>query len=248
MKTFRFPALLLLSLLLSCPAVFCAAPTRVDDPVEGQKLAREIRGATPVEEAKINGVLRISRPGSEPREIPFESRVVIGSGKWSSVYAAKMPDGTTETLTVHHFADKPNEYEWRRGNSVQKFDGPAATNSFARSDFALMDLGMEFYHWPGQVLVYREMRKGRGSDVLQSSPGQANAYSRVLSWIDQESRAQGAPGVIMAEAYDRNGKLVKEFEVRGMKEVGGRWQVREMELRNRQTKTATRLQFHFDEK
>ena len=248
MKRFRFHILCLALLACSAVAVFCAGPIRVDDPVEGQKLAREIRSVVPAEEAKINGVLRISRPGSEPREIPFESRVVIGSGKWSSVYAAKMPDGTTETLTVHHFPDKPNEYEWRRGNSVQKFDGRAATNSFAGSDFALMDLGMEFYHWPGQVLVYREMRKGRGCDVLLSIPGQTNLYSRVLSWIDQESRAQGAPGLIMAEAYDRHGKLLKEFEVRDMKKVDGRWQVGEMELRNRQTRTATKLQFHFDGK
>jgi hypothetical protein len=246
MKMFRFRALAWLSLACSA-AAFGAGPIRVDDPVEGQKLAREIRNVVPGEEAKISGVLRISKPRSEPREVPFESRVVIGSGKWSSVYAAKMPDGT-ETLTVHHFADKPNEYQWQRGNSVQKFDGRAATNSFAGSDFAHMDLGMEFFHWPVQVLAYREMRKGRGCDVLLSIPAQTNLYSRVLSWIDQESRAQGAPGLVMAEAYDRHGKLLKEFEVRGMKEVSGRWQVQEMELRNRQTKTATRLQFHFDEK
>lgn len=227
---------------------WAAGPVRLDDPVEGQKLAREIRTASPAEEATIRGVLRISRPGQEPREVPFESRVVIGKEKWSSVYVARFPNGTTETLKVHHYPDKPNEYEWEKGGSTQKLDGHSATNSFAGSDFTLIDLGMEFYHWPKQILLFREMRKGRGCDVLQSSPAAKHAYSKVLSWIDQESRANGTPGVIMAEAYDGQGKLLKEFEVRGMKEVAGQWQVREMELRNRQDKTSTRLIFHFEEK
>jgi hypothetical protein len=241
-------SVLVLLLAFAWRPAFGAGPVRVDDPAEGQKLAREIRSAAPGEEAKINGVLRLSRPGTEPREIPFESHVILGKEKWSSVYVARFPNGTTETLKVHHFPNKPNEYEWQKGGSTQKLDGQSATNSFAGSDFTLMDLGMEFYHWPKQVLVYREMRKGRGCDVLESSPASRHLYSRVLSWIDQESRAQGAPGVIMAEAYDGHGKIFKEFEVRGMKEVGGQWQVREMELRNRPNKTSTRLQFHFEEK
>jgi hypothetical protein len=40
---------------------------------------------------------------------------------------------------------------------------------------------------------------------------------------------------------------LKQFEVEGLKKVGGRWHVQEMELRNRQTKSKTRLQFQFDE-
>jgi hypothetical protein len=63
----------------------------------------------------------------------------------------------------------------------------------------------------------------------------------VLSWIDQE---QG--GLIMAEGYDARGKLLKEFEVKSVKKVAGQYQVSEMEMRNRQDKTSTRLQFKFD--
>jgi hypothetical protein len=138
-----------------------------------------------------------------------------------------------------------NEYEWRRGEKVVKLDGNKATNSFAGSDFALLDLGLEFFSWPTQVVVMREMRKGRGCDVLESRPAQPGLYSRVVSWIDQESRAQGQPGLLMAEGYDRNGKLLKEFEIKSFKKVGGRWEVSEMEIRNRQTKGSTRLQFDF---
>jgi hypothetical protein len=127
---------------------------------------------------------------------------------------------------------------------VQKLDGGSATNGFAGSDFALMDLGLEFFHWPTQILVTREMRKGRGCDVLESRPARTHLYSRVLSWIEQESRAQGQPGLLMAEAYDKSGRILKEFEIRGLT----KGQVTDMELRNRQTKTSTRLQFRLDDK
>lgn len=236
---------LLLALLLSASAcAFSAAPSKIDGSVEGHKLARELRMVFPAEETKINGVLRIARPGMETRELPVESQVQIRNDTWSSVYAAK----PAEVLVVRHSTNGPNVYEWQSTNGPRSLDGATATNSFAGSDFALIDLGLEFYHWPTQILVTRQMRKGRGCDVLESRPAQTNLYSRVLSWIDQESRAQGQPGLIMAEAYGRDGKLLKEFEIKGMKEVAGRWQVREMELRNRQTKGSTRLEFRFDEK
>ena len=240
---------ILLLFLTASLCAFAAAPPKINDPVEGQRLAGELRTVWPAEEMTVNGTLRISRPGIEPRRIPLASRVVVQAEKWSSVYTAKLGDGLTETLSVHHFTNGPNQYGLQRGDSVEKMDGAGATNNFAGSDFALLDLGLEFFHWPRQVLVTREMRKGRGCDVVESRPAETNLYSRVVSWIDQESRAQGQPGLIMAEAYDRHGKILKEFEIRGMKEVSpGRWEVQEMELRNRQTKTSTRLEFHFEKK
>jgi hypothetical protein len=210
--------------------------------VEGQKLAHELRTATPTEEVTFNGTMRISVPKADPRELPLQAKVVIGSNHWSSVYAVKLPTGETETLTIRHFTDKPNEYDWRRGDKMYQLMGAAATNSFAGSDFALLDLGLEFYQWPVQFLATREMRKGRGCDVLESRPSATNFYARVLSWIDQESRAQRQPGLLMAEAHDRHGKLLKEFEIKGLKDG----QVADMEIRNRQTKTSTRLQFNIE--
>ena len=85
------------------------------------------------------------------------------------------------------------------------------------------------------------MRKSVGCDVLESRPARRNAYSRVLCWIAQESRAQGQPGVVMAEAYDPQGKLLKEFEIGHFDRKSG--QVTKMELRNVQAKTSTRLVF-----
>ena len=234
----------ILLLALSSVFFFAATPIKLDDAAEGQKLAKELCSVTPTEEVTFRGVMRTSTPGAEPREVHLQSEVILEKGSWSSVYTTKAENGAMETLRVRHFADKPSEYEWSRGSTTLKFTGEKATNSFAGSDFALLDLGLEFFHWPTQTLAMREMRKGRGCDVLESRPAQTNLYSRVLSWIDQESRAEGQPGLLMGEAYDRNGKLLKEFEIKSFK----KGQVREMELRNRQAKTSTRLVFEIDEK
>jgi hypothetical protein len=227
--------------------VFGAAPPLLNDPVEGQKLAREIRALVPTANARFAGVLRIASPGAEPREVPIKSAVIVDGTNWNSTYEAKRTDSPLEILVIRHSPAQPNEYEWRCGDQVAKLDGSKATNSFAGSDFALLDLGLEFFNWPTQVVVMREMRKGRGCDVLESRPARPGLYSRIVSWIDQESRAQGQPGLLMAEGYDRNGKLLKEFEIKSFKKVAGRWEVSEMEIRNRQTKGSTRLQFEFSQ-
>jgi hypothetical protein len=65
-----------------------------------------------------------------------------------------------------------------------------------------------------------------------------NAYSRVVSWIDNESG-----GIVHAEAYDANGKLLKEFDPKSFKKVNGQWELQDMEIRNVQTGSRTRLEF-----
>jgi hypothetical protein len=65
----------------------------------------------------------------------------------------------------------------------------------------------------------------------------------VLSWIDQESG-----GVLIAEAYDRAGKILKDFNVRSVKKIEGQYQLQEMEITNDQTHSRTQLEFVYDKK
>jgi hypothetical protein len=103
-----------------------------------------------------------------------------------------------------------------------------------------MDLGLEFLHWPAQRLIRTEMRKGRVCHVLESLclKPPTNAYARVVSWIDKETG-----GLLLAEAYDKGNRLMKEFAVRSFKKVEGQWQLQEMEIRSVKTGRRTRLEF-----
>jgi hypothetical protein len=231
---------LLIVIILADFVTSAAPPPLLNDPVEGQKLARELREMVPVENAKLAGVLKIVSPSGETREVPLRSSVTVAGTNWTAAYEVGPKNSPTEVLLIRHSPARPSEYEWRRGSETMKLDGNKATNSFAGSDFALLDLGLEFFHWPTQMLVTREMRKGRGCDTLESKPAQASLYSRIVSWLDQDTRAQGQPGLIMADGYDSQGKLFKQFEI---KKITTQGEVRELEIRNRQTKGSTRLQF-----
>lgn len=224
------------------PFFAAAAPAPLlNDARQGEALARELRTMQPTENAAFRGTLTIDRPDAEELDVTLTTEVTVNDG-WRTVYAANT--GTAiERLTIVRRAEGGNLYTYAtNGGAPRIIPAEQATNSFAGSDFALLDLGTEFFNWPGQVLLKREMRKGRGCHVLESRPAKGTFYSRVVSWIDEETN-----GLLLAEAYDLRGKLLKQFEVRGFKKVAGRWQVKEMELRNRQTKSSTRLQFHFDE-
>jgi hypothetical protein len=76
--------------------------------------------------------------------------------------------------------------------------------------------------------------------VLESanSNPSTNGYSRVQTWIDNETF-----GLVQAKAYDAQGKLLKEFYPKDIKKVNGQWQLESMEIRNVQTRSRTRIVF-----
>ena len=120
------------------------------------------------------------------------------------------------------------------------WSGTQWTHPFPGGDFWAVDLGLEFFHWPDQKILKHEMRRGQPCKVLESiNPAPStNGYSRVVSWIDNESG-----GIVHAEAYDANGGLLKEFDPKSFKKVDGQWQLQDMEIRNAQTGSRTRLEF-----
>jgi len=149
-----------------------------------------------------------------------------------------------ERLTIIHAPGRPNEYLYSSGTNTS--DRPIlladdlAARPFAGSDFWLMDLGLEFFHWPEQRLLKPEMRHNRSCRVLESiNPASDPAgYARVVSWIDLET-----DGLVCAEAYDRGNRLVKEFSVGSFRKVEGRYQLQDMKIRNAKTGRRTELEF-----
>ena len=113
---------------------------------------------------------------------------------------------------------------------------------FAGSDFWICDLGLEFFHWPAQKVLPKPTNLARGRDytLLESTnPNPStNGYSRVLTWIDKETG-----GILRPRPTTRSGRLLKEFAPKSFKKVNGQWELQEMEIRNVQTGSRTRLEF-----
>jgi hypothetical protein len=186
-------------------------------------------------------------------EVPIKYAVKAGPDSWRGIYEAKATSrSAAENLTIVFRGNQPNEYILTRLNaSLQPVGEPAilagaqAYTPFARSDYFLADLGLEFLHWPEQRLVRDAkitMRSGRPCKVLESANPAASgaAYTRVVSWIDSE---YGFP--IYAEAFGADGRKFKVFFLKGFKKVNGRWEPKELVIRNERTDSQTSLEFIF---
>jgi Outer membrane lipoprotein-sorting protein len=234
------------------------------DPIEaaqqGRSLVAEILSQKPARNFTSSGALKIRDDKRNVINIPVEIEIIVspngtfGHGfptNWYNRYDAELPGGWTEEIIIIHTANSTNHYSHRNGirsadrsqwqqTGVLRGKG---NEPFAGSDFWLCDLGLEFFHWPDQKILKSELRKSRLCRVLESiSPKPApGAYSRVVSWIDDESL-----GIIHAEAYDFQNKLLKEFDAKKIKKVKGEWQLEEMEINNVQTGSRTQIEFNFD--
>ena len=210
-----------------------------DAKAEGRALAREISQLRPTENLTNAGHLQIRRkdgPGNDG--FRFQFRVAVTASNWQSIYETTSESYRVKFLIVHD-PERARFFEIRNDENIAR----EPTVPFAGSDFWLGDLGLEFFHWPEQKVLKHEMRRGRACQVLESTnPDPAtNGYSRVVSWIDKESG-----GIVFAEAYDAQGKLLKEFDPKSFKKVNGQWQLQEMEMRNVQTGSRTRIEFDLE--
>ncbi len=236
-----FVALALASLL-----VFTGQARAQNDPLDdGQALASFLRAQKPVIEAK--GSLRIDPANGKATEIPVELRFVDDPVAWQSIYETQATNGIpAEKLVVTHEATGPNKYSLATGtNGSVVLAGAETERPFVGSDFWLADLGLEFFHWPAQRLVKKEMRKSRYCRVLEStnpSPSK-KGYARVLSWIDVETG-----GLLRADAYDLVGDRVKEFSVSKLEKVNDHWQIKQIKIYNRLTDSTTELNFNLEVK
>ena len=238
--------------------------------IQGRKLALHLLEQRPTENLTQAGVLKIRDAEGHHLEIPVKCEIVVTPTNWLSIYETIDTNGA-ETIVISHSGNQTHQLEGDFPNSGGKQYFVGLTDDrlgspngythkrirpglavkelwkdhlipFAGSDFWECDLGLEFFHWPAQKVLPKttNLKRGREYTLLESTNPNptTNGYSRVLSWIDKESG-----GILEAEAYDFSGKLLKDFAPKSFKKVNGQWELQEMEIRNVQTGSRTRLEF-----
>jgi hypothetical protein len=246
----RLPSCLALATLLAFTGATVAQTVSAIE--EGQTLAAELRAAQPPEPLEVQGSLRVRQSDGRRTSQPFRHQVIPGLTTWRLVYHA-LPSSTApgQHLVVNLSPKQPPRYtlsgridDAGRELPPVTLAGDQAMIPFAGSDFWLADLGLDFLHWPEQRIdraTRLTMRKGRACKVLESinpRPGAAG-YTRVRSWVDNETGA-----IIIAEAYGPDNRRMKEFEIGGFTRVDGRWELKNMEIRNLRDDTRTILEFN----
>jgi hypothetical protein len=245
----RIPACLLLTLALASAQ---SKPGRVDvSPAEGDKLGSELAAEiVSIRFAQTNsGWMRVRDGKGMRTEIPFSFEVTPGAVLWSTVYETYPGDKHRGVkLTVLHAEGKPNEYVLVQKGAVsgeqrRVLRGNESMIPFAGTDFWLADLGLEFFHWPQQRVLFMEIRRGQSCKVIESiNPSPApGGYARVVAWVDIDTN-----GIVHAEAFDANKRMLKIFAPKEFKRVRGEWQLRSMEMLNRRTNSRTQIEFNLE--
>jgi hypothetical protein len=225
--------------------------------IQGRNLAHQLYYAAPEKSFSQNGILIIRSLAGSVTNVPVIFDTQIETNYWELFYVTKPiapPNFIPPSVSLNIFHKNGCENEYRitqfKGGIVhgyfnemepsRELTGSQIMSTFSNSDFWLCDLGLEFFHWPEQKILKHEMKRGRSCQVLESTNPNpsANGYSRVVSWIDNETL-----GIVHAEAYDFRNKLLKEFDPKSFKKVNGQWELQEMEIRNVQTGSRSRLEF-----
>ncbi|HEX5220898.1 MAG TPA: outer membrane lipoprotein-sorting protein [Verrucomicrobiae bacterium] len=233
-----FRAWLILSLLL---VALSARAVTTNDPVtaerEGRELAKQLRNAKPDGNLTNSGTILILASRKQRSTIQFHSRVIVTETNWTSYYEAMNGTNNLLTFSVEHRPDAPSIY---RLNCTNQLAPNQTALPFAGSDFWLVDLGLEFFHWPVQLLTRRELERGESCSVLESRNPAAppGSYSRVVSYVDNDTG-----GIVRADAFDAKGKLLKQFFPTSFEKVNGQWHLQKMEMENLQTGSRSILTF-----
>jgi hypothetical protein len=230
-----------------------------DAEIQGRQLAQQLCESKPTENLTNSGALQIRNSKGETTKLPLDCFVFATQTNWINFYKASRFEGSVHSESTGYTDSFTREFpieitHFRDRLSIYKFKFPSPEPSglitnlyapFADSDFWLADLGMEFFHWPEQKILKKEVKRSRGCAVLESTNPNpsANGYSRVVSWIDEESG-----GIVQAFAYDAQGKKLKEFYPKNFEKVNGQYQVQEMEMDNVQTGSRSRIEFDLNKK
>ena len=248
----QFWVLICLGFFAGCALVPCFAQAKSElqaprelDPKEGEREARvllaDLLSRKPEESTTNIGVLSVRDARNKTTEVPVRFAVLATATNWISIFETTNTSDA-ERLVVIHAPGQPNQYLLYKQDQQQVLSGDQTMVPFANSDFWLADLGIEFLHWPRQRLLRKEMLRSQFCGVLESirSTPATNSYARVVSWIDIDSGA-----IVRAEAYDSR-ELLKRFDPTELKKIQGRYQLEEMEMRNRRTGSRSRVKFHFE--
>ena len=244
-RRFFYSIAFALSFCTLAPALFAQKHLDTSQPVtlsteqaakEGKALVEEILSQKPAQNTTNAGVMSV-RGRNTYAQIPVKFEVFNTATNWCSRYTA-----SNMNILLLHDDTHANQYRLTLPDGkTRDFSGNQAIKTpFGGSDFSIGDLGLEFFHWPDQRLTKKEMRRNRSCKVLESINPEpiAGSYSKVVSWIDNES-----DGIVMAQAYDAQGKLLKDFNPKKIKKIDGQWQLQEMEIDNDQTDSSTLVDF-----
>jgi len=95
------------------------------------------------------------------------------------------------------------------------------------------DLALRFLYWKNPKILDEETIRTRKAWKIEVQSGRdSSQYGVARLWVDQESGA-----LLRIEGYNREGKLLRSFEVISAQKLDGQWMLKQMRIERRDPET-----------
>ncbi len=172
-------------------------------------------------------------PGTNPKPVlqPGEKLLTIEfttmeDGSRQTTYRSDLEDGSVQGLRIVIPQDPQKTLRLIDLTEEAGIKDPQV--AMLGSAFTFEDLSLQFLGWKNQEFIGHEPLKDRACWHIASYPSNTGgtSYSRVESWIDKEYGA-----LLKALAYDAQGRIAKEFQVKSFQQIEGAWTLKKLELK-----------------
>lgn len=225
--------------------------------IAGHAYVQQLLRMVPREELGGSALIKRRGPGGALPDLRANFQVLHlqdRNGTWANVYTAVGAAASKDevrSFAVYRQVGRRSTYsieidKMKVEDAFKKsFQGDGSMKPFAGSDFWIADFGFEFLAWPDQRKVKEEMQRSQWCIVLESrNPKPAKGgYSRVKAWFDKDTN-----GLVLAYAYDDQDKWLKIFKPTSFKKINGQYHLKEMEIKNVQRRTVTKIVYNLKAK
>ena len=129
--------------------------------------------------------------------------------------------------------DSGSQLEEITREGVDKIAGREFEQEVRGTAITYEDLALKFVYWPNARVVGEDSIHTRRVWKLElQPPNRESQYSRVFLWCEQQSGA-----LMRMHGFDRNGRVVKRFEVVSVQKIEGRYFLKQMRIESLQPET-----------
>lgn len=193
----------------------------------------------PTEETWIRGDLRVRPSDSRSaRKLHVEMSVKRRADTTIAEYTISDAFGRKiEQLTISRTDAGETGYRHVQGSAPARVVH-SLYDRIQDADVSWIDMSLEFLWWDDPMWIREDSVKGHACHVIDVPAPRldANGYSIVRLWIEKKSNA-----LLRAEAFGSEGNLVRQFSVRSLKKINGRWMVKSLDFVTYPTRDRTRL-------
>jgi hypothetical protein len=194
---------------------FSPIALRAEDPPDAREILKSARVAQAAQNRMLEGQLRTG-----PKKVPFRLSMKDSVIRWDFF-------NPPQTLLLR-LGETSSSLEEITPDGKQKIGGKRLDDPVRDSDITYEDLAFHFLYWKNaKVEGEQTVKFTKCWQVLAMAPGGGvSSYGSVRLWIAKDSGA-----LMKAEAYGRDGKLMRAFTViSGQKDDEGLWILKSMRI------------------